>query len=286
MAQTPPSLDRAKFRWEIVTGLAAAVAAIFSFLANHQSAANSQQLAENAGQLEALKIQIAQKAQESDLAIKIYDVVEKALSVEGAASRGHGLAAAAMVTALTKPPLTDDLMRALRYGSQDEALQKQLAGVVDFFNDNPPGAAVDVPSTPKSSSRSDDGEPGFLALLLPRLYAAGPAALNGYRIDLFYCEGGNGKAFEALTDSRRRRADAASAKLKQAGLNDVRLRLLPTLVQARPGYQSNADEIRYENTPSETAAAKALAGILHVANTREVMLTKTPNYISVFYCAN
>src|SRR5437868_5655599 len=89
-----PDLDVTKFWWEVVKGAALAVAAIFSYFANEHASKNT-------AAIEKLKLAISQRAQQAELDIKAYELVEKTLSLDAAALHAHGPAAAAIVNALT-----------------------------------------------------------------------------------------------------------------------------------------------------------------------------------------
>ena len=278
----PPKLDWMKFWWEAAKGVALGVAAIFSFAANQQS-----QL--NANALEKLKLAANERAQQAQLDIKVYELVEKALSLDAVAARGHGVAAAAIINALTNPPLRSQLLNALRAGSRDETLIRQLDEARQFDLES------ESAHTPAPAARSEDSThtrrfvqgATFLSdiLIAPaRAQAsASPGALKGYRVDIFYCEAES----RAVTDARQKRAENAGEQLRRSGI-DVKLqvRRLPVLVQARPGYQSVSDEIRFNDLGNEREAATQLARAIGIrAEDTHRIDYPTPGYISVFYCA-
>jgi hypothetical protein len=272
-----PNLDWSRFLWEMAKGCALAIAAVYSFWANQQSEKNSQALA-------SLKLAADSRAQQFELDIKVYELVEKTLSLDGPAARGHGVAAAALINALTNPPLRSQLLNALRVGSKDPGLIKELDDTLEF--DASEGAPGGPPAAePGRTSQLDRGPAHWIDAVIPPLLAQSlPGALKGYRIDIFYCEGSS----PATTAARKNRAQAASDRLKPAGTDvTVRVRNLPTLVQARPGYKSVADEIRYNDDPKEVDAAKLLAAKIGISaeHVRKIDY-KTPAYLSVFYCAN
>jgi hypothetical protein len=266
-----------KFSWEVVKGTAVGVAAVFSFLAN-QNAQKASAEAENA------KVAIAQRSQQADLDIKAYEFVEKTLSLDPAAGRNRGPAAAAIVNALTNPPLRDQLQSALRAVTTDPALARQIDDAKQFdlesYSQEPPKLRQPQPS------RSALPDRGLLARFSPVSLAHAQAAVNelsGYRVDIFYCE----SASASITESRRKRAAAASQVLAKSATGvAVRVRLLPTLVQARPGYASFSDEIRFNDEGNEKAAAAQLANAIGI-DPRDVHVIdfRTPGYISAFYCA-
>lgn len=282
-------LDWAKFTWEALKGIVAGTAAVFAFFASQQSGRNAEAL-------NTLKFQAEARAQQSALDIKVFELLEKTLSLEGAAAKGHGVAAAAIINALTMPPLRDGFLNALYAASRDQALLKQLdeakefdtQGTSDGGGDGAAGAASpragNMPDG--KTSRIEGIGPAVLAALVPSLAAQSQlGALKGYRVDVFYCEA---QVNTSVTDGRRKRAQAAADRIMKATGNsvDVRVRLLPTLVQARPEYRSSADEIRFEDEPREAEAAKALASLLSIRaeNMRKVTAGRTPSYIGVFYC--
>lgn len=267
-----------KFSWEAAKSVAIGVAAVFSFLAND----NAQKASAEA---EKAKVAIAQRSQQAELDIKAYEFVEKTLSLEPAAGRNRGPAAAAIVNALTNPPLRDQLQSALRAVTTDPALQKQIDDAKQFdlesYTQEPPKLRQPPPS------RSALPDAGLLGRLGPVSAAfAQPATneLGGYRVDIFYCEAASG----SLTESRKKRAGAALQALARSAPGATgRVRLLPTLVQARPGYASYSDEIRFNDEGNEKAAAAQLAAAIGI-DPRDVHVIdfRTPGYISVFYCAS
>jgi hypothetical protein len=272
-----------KFGWEALKGTAAAIAAVFSFYATYYSSRNSEAL-------NTLKLQIESRAQQSALDIRVYELVEKALSLEGPSAKGHGVAAAALINALTLPPLRDQLLNALRVASKDEALIKELDATLQFdaqSDDNRSPTTSGAPGA--SSSRFDSTEPTLFSALVPRLLAQSgsglPGPLKGHRIDLFYCES---QANASITEARRKRAEAAAARLK-TGTNEisVQVRKLPAFVQARPEYQSAADEIRYGDQSGEIEAARFLGKTVGIRdNPRKANGKQPSNYLSVFFCGS
>src|SRR5262245_66536530 len=139
--------------WEALKGSAAAIAAVFSLYATYYSSRNTETL-------NALKLQLESRAQQSALDIRVYELVEKALSLEGAAAKGHGVAAAALINALTLPPLRDQLLNALRVASKDEALVKELDATLQFDAQSDDGRSPSSGGAPGgSSSRLDEPAP-------------------------------------------------------------------------------------------------------------------------------
>jgi hypothetical protein len=280
-APKPATIDW-KLLWEALKGFAAAIAAVFSLYATYYSSRNTETL-------NTLKLELESRAQQSALDIRVYELVEKALSLEGPAAKGHGVAAAALINALTLPPLRDQLLNALRVASKDEALIKELDATLQFDAQSDEGRSPSTGGAPgQSSSRLDRTEPSLFSALVPRLLAQPasglPGPLKGHRVDLFYCES---PANASITEARRKRAEAAAARLK-TGTNDisVQVRKLPTFVQARPEYQSAADEIRY-GEPRELDAARFLGKIVGIRdNPRKTNVKQSSNYLSVFFCGS
>ena len=274
------TLDWSKFIWEAFKGVIAGAAAVFAFFANQQSAKNSEAL-------DTLKYQSEARAQQSALDIKVFELLEKTLSLEGAAAKGHGLAAAAIINALTAPPLRDGFLNALYAASKDEALLKQLDEAKAFDAGSVSETRTEAPAPQAQSSRLD--QPRGLDLwnaLAPRLEAAEQAGpLKGYRVDIFYCEV---QVNSAITEGRRKRAQAAADSIKRAAGNDVTtaVRLLPTLVQARSEYRSVADEIRYNEELRQGDAARTLAKFANIRpeNVRRTTTSRQTSYLAIFYC--
>src|SRR5262249_37170880 len=161
-----------------------------------------------------------------------FELLEKTISLEGAAAKGHGVAAAAIINALTAPPLRDGFLNALYAASKDEALLKQLDEAKEFDAQGAAEPRRDAPAPQGRSSRLQ-GSRGvdFWNALAPRLEAAAQAGpLKGYRVDIFYCEA---QVNPSVTEGRRKRAQAAADQIKKATGGDVTtaVRLLPMLVQ-------------------------------------------------------
>jgi hypothetical protein len=269
--------DRFKFLWEIVKGIAVGIAALYSFWANQQSASN-------AAALEKLRLDASTRAQQSELDLKVYDLVEKALTLEGPTARSHGLAAAALINALTVAPLRGELLSALRAGSTDPELNKQLDDALQFDAADDPGLSSEPSAGANRGSAVDRELDAIGRLFVAPVVAQGlPGALKGYRIDIFFCEARSA----AVTDARKKRAQAAADRLKPVGTDIVvRVRNLPLLVQARPGYKSVDDEIRFNTQGNGREAAALLAMLLGTAPQHvHPTALETPNYLSVFYCA-
>lgn len=275
------NLEWRQFLWEMLKDLAIGAAAIFSFLAS--------QGAETARiQVEQVQAALQARGQQSEFDIKAYELVERALSMEGTGRLAHSLAAAAIVSALTQPPLQHELLNALRAGTTDPGLVRKLDDARQFDLDS---EGTDFPELPVSSERSSRSDPSWWdrALDLPgralvTTVWAQPqgSVLPSYRVDIFYCEA----AAQATTEARRTRAEQAAEKLKGSQVAQVRTRLLPSLVQARPGYQSFADEVRFNQSAGEKQAAADLARILGISpQSLRPVTTKTVRYLSVFYCA-
>src|SRR5882672_3766355 len=107
-----------KFSWEVVKGVALAVIGRLSFLASQ----NSQKA----------RVAATERAKQSELDINAYELVEKALSQDPKTGTGHGIAAAAIVNAITKPPLQNELQNALRAGIKDPTLLQKLDNALQF----------------------------------------------------------------------------------------------------------------------------------------------------------
>jgi len=271
------------FGWEALKGSAAAIAAVFSFYATYYSSRNTETL-------NTLKLQLESRAQQSALDIRVYELVEKALSLEGSSAKGHGVAAAALINALTLPPLRDQLLNALRVASKDEALIKELDDTLQFDAQSDAGRSPGTSGAPgEPSSRLDSTQPTLFPALVPRLFAQGasglPGPLRGHRIDVFYCES---QASAGTTEARRKRAEAAAARLRTSTNEiSVQVRKLPSFVQARPEYQSAADEIRYGDQPREVDAARFLGKIIGIRdNPRKANGKPSANYLTVFFCGS
>src|SRR5262249_51149341 len=94
----PTRLMWATFAWEATKFILIGLASVFSFFAS-ESSEKAKLQAETANRT------LAERSQQSQLDLKAYELVEKALSLESVARRAHARAAAAIVNALTRPPL-------------------------------------------------------------------------------------------------------------------------------------------------------------------------------------
>src|SRR5439155_24110904 len=92
--------------------------------------------AKNTSEIEKLKLAVSQRALQAELDIKAYELVEKTLSLDAAAMRAHGPAAAAIINALTVPPLREGLQNALRAVVTDTMLLKQIDDARQFDLDD------------------------------------------------------------------------------------------------------------------------------------------------------
>jgi len=272
------ALDWLKPYWEFSKTVAIGVAAVFSFFAS-QTAEKIKLTTDQA------KLAMEQRSQQSVLDIKAYELVEKTLSLDPASRKEHGIAAAAIVNALTKPPLLDGLQRALRAGIGDPELTRKLDDAQKFDLENYP---TDLPDADFSAQGQSALFGRALAIagntLVTSAWAqADSGTLKGYRVDIFYCEA----ASPSKTAARKARADEAFKKLNNSNSGvEVRVRLLPSLIQARPGYQSSSDEIRFNNEGNEREAASDLAKIIGIkADAIRPIDYRTSGYISAFYCS-
>ena len=174
--------------------------------------------------------------------------------------------------------------------SKDEALIKELDATLQFDAQSDAERSSGTSGAPgESSSRLDSTLPTLFPGLVPRLLAQSASGLPGplrrHRIDVFYCES---QASAGMTEARRKRAEAAAARLK-TGTNEisVQVRKLPSFVQARPEYQSAADEIRYGDQSGELDAARFLGKVVGIRdNPRKANSKQTSNYLSVFFCGS
>jgi hypothetical protein len=113
---------------------------------------------------------------------------------------------------------------------------------------------------------------------------ASPAAGGVSRLDLFWCEGSGPPARDLM--------ESVKGRLTQAGVAEsgVRVRMLPTTVNARPGYHVSGYQVRFESV-EQTDADKvravmrsALPGAGPEAVVLRLTTTPTPGYVSAFAC--
>lgn len=267
--------DISKFPWaDAIRNTAIGLATIFSAYSGY-TAEQAKQAADGA------KRASEERLRESQITIEVYRLVEKALSNETNSRPAQEKAAAAIVNALTKPPLRDELMGALSAATSDSKLGKQLDAVRAFDLDEH-GVDEGLRQGDKGRARLP-GSSWNIEFITNANAQDTSNPLKGFRVDLFYCEADA----DAATEARRRRAEEAGKKLRSdGGAAEIRVRLLPTLVQARPGYQAARDEIRYDEELDEHKVALRIAKVVNLdqQSVRRVNVRQTPGYISVFYC--
>lgn len=110
---------------------------------------------------------------------------------------------------------------------------------------------------------------------------SGTAANNKFNIDIFYIED-NGLEAQKQAATIKQAIDN-----KYATLFNVRVRNLPSYINAQPGYRIDASCIRYEKV--ETKQAEKILGVINdigVLKPDNIELQpityRTPNYVSVF----
>jgi hypothetical protein len=271
--------------WEIVKFLLTGAAAAVAFWAKQDSARATQDSARATQQTESLKVAINQQGQRSQFDIKAYELVEQTLTLGASAQKAHGIAAAAIVNALTLPPLRDELQNALQAGLTDSNAQRRLADARRFdaegLDFGP--TATDTSSQTQSSLLPDSSSDVAFSFITPAWGQPAPAAvLTGYRIDILYCEASSPGRTTARQKQAKRAYDALTKHVKGASL---RVRLLPRLVQARPEYQVFADEVRPNDTSVDREAAGLVADLIGI---RRISVqrgkTEPQKYMAVLYC--
>lgn len=108
-----------------------------------------------------------------------------------------------------------------------------------------------------------------------QIVADAPNVSNSLRVDIFYVENSN----QILNYQK--------AKTLKAALDDkyeVRVRLLPASVNARPGYNVTANEIRFEQSEKGDAdqLKQAIAASGNGGFRDHISSMSTPDYVSVF----
>lgn len=99
------------------------------------------------------------------------------------------------------------------------------------------------------------------------------------RVDIFWCEGGNGEAHQRQADGLYREAVASGA----FGL--VRVRPLPESVNRRPGYSIVSNLIRHQDVEKAIAARLRALPAAKGFGMQQIGFA-TPDYISAFFCAS
>jgi hypothetical protein len=94
-----------------------------------------------------------------------------------------------------------------------------------------------------------------------------------FRIDIFYLESGGSEALNA--------AKILKTKIDSIKYN-VKLRLLPNMVNKRVGYRLERNEIRYEQSEKTEALEVFNQGSQQIKLTLNCISYRTPNYISAF----
>lgn len=267
-----------------VAALAAVVSGVLSYYANVHAINATLEATRATNLLESAKLADTERSERAEMNIKAYELVERTLSIDPALRKqGHGIAAAAIINALTEPPLRNDLQNALSAGITDlesiTAIDKarRFDAEDSFLNSK-------KQQTPQANNSVQKASPpiALLSFSSPAWAASPLAPLEAKRVDIFYCEA----AEKELTIARRTQANDARAQLlndaKGTGIN---VRLLPILVQARPEYQTFLDEIRYKDVRLEDAAISLAMSVKIDKSFVHRTAFKISADIGIFYCA-
>lgn len=253
------------FGWEVLKGLGVAAAALLSFWANQS--ANEAKVA-----IDAARVKLDEQGQQYQVDLKVYELVERAIAKQKADDDRQERAAAAMVESLTREPLRSDLKNVLRAHTADKDLIRQIDNANQFDTEDP------LPT--RQGHGAAAGVSGFAALPLASAHAQA-ANLRAFNVDILYCESRD----PGTTAARRLKAEEFRNAL--GGTTNIRVRLLPTLVQARRGYQSALNEVRARlDQPDDLAAAKLISTRLRLEQPSSLQIdAKRKAYLVVFVCA-
>jgi len=200
------------------------------------------------------------------LTLEIYQEVQKVLRVEKKNSREEE-AVRVLVQSLAEDPMRSKLLDAIALGANSPDVRKKAETSAAFYRDELPtyGAQVSAAS------------PSFSAAV--QTIGSSTSRFGSFNIDFFYCESSRQK-YEPLA-------------LKAVSLKDStstgrwRVRLLPESVNAQAGYNIHENIIRY-NSDEKGIAQTLLADLrttLQVEAKAMEIAYRTPNYVSVFFCA-
>jgi hypothetical protein len=195
------------------------------------------------------------------LTLEIYQEVQKVLRTEKKNSREEE-AVRVLVQALAEDPMRSKLLDAIALGANSPDVRKKAETSAAFYRDELPTYGA----SPNSSAAV-------------QTIGSSPSRYGSFNIDFFYCESSRQK-YEPLA-------------LKAVSLKDStstgrwRVRLLPESVNAQAGYNIHENVIRY-NSDEKGIAQTLLADLrtkLQVEATAMEIAYPTPNYVSVFFCA-
>lgn len=218
---------------------------------------------------------LRQQEFDNQVRFKVFEEVKRAVD-----SKNRALQEAVIVIVdemLASDTVFKEKMRTILLASHsvDNAVKSDVLAVQAFED----GESVPLQRVPVSSETTGSRGPASVGSSNEETTTAAPAlADTSLRIDVFYLEDLESEA-EPLA---QRVAGVLSERYKH-----VRLRLLPTAVNARKGYRVDHNQLRYED-----AELKVAQEVLRLVNgtgvfTNEDMVlrevsNKTPNYISVF----
>ena len=253
------------FGWEVLKGIGVAVAALLSFWANQS--ANEAKVA-----IDAARVKLDEQGQQYQVDLKVYELVERAIAKQKADDDRQERAAAAMVESLTREPLRSDLKNVLRAHTVDQELIKQIDRANQF------DAEDALPVKPQPGAKM--GLSGFTDLPLSSAFAQ-TVDLKAFHLDILYCESRD----TDKTEERRIKAEEFRNAL--GGTANIRVRLLPTLVQARRGYQSASNEVRARiDQPDDLAAAKLISTKLRLEQATNLQIdARRKSYLLILVCA-
>lgn len=224
-------------------------------------------------QADAAKMDIAIKKNEADqkaadsarkLTLELYQEVRKVIQAEKMNPREEE-AVRVLVESIADDPFRAKLLNALAVGAQSPEVKRKAESSAVFYSEG----TWDIASPYAGGTTYDTGT--------TQVTAASP--FGAFNIDFFYCEN--------TQSSSKVLAEKAVALRDAASKGRWRIRLLPETVNSQPGYNVRGNIVRYN--PDEKTVAQALIKVLKDKLQLSVagmeIAYPTPNYVSVFFCA-
>lgn len=220
-------------------------------------------------QAQASRHEIAIKQADADLktlesgrkiTLELYQEVKKVIEKKEKDSREEE-AVRVLVESLADDPFRWKLLKVIAIGAKSTEVKEKASNNSNFYEED----AVLKEQITK-------------AAIAPVKSETTSKGVGAYNVDVFYCEA-----------KRATSEPLARSVLQLRGKGDTgrwRVRLLPSEINAQPGYAISTNQIRF-TPPEERQAAEAISRGLSAKGMRfELHETSypTPNYVSVFIC--
>ena len=278
-------------------GIGLALAAL-SAVAAYQASIAKDKVAEQALEIDQLKVEVAKTAEEREtrrlnheITIKIFDEVKAVYDdVKLAPERqlNRLLAVVALIEAIPDPAVRSSLATSVRTAADNisatlsqpnTGVANRIEAVKNKLDESVFKADSDVARTLPVNSGALKQAAQASTIEKPRW--------EGYDLDFFWCERGPDP------EASRRAAELAASlrQLDPAASGRWRVRMLPTTINQRPGYSIGGYQINV-TSKDEEQLGEVLEGVMRArgipsADANWIIKhvgSSTPWYISVFFC--